>query len=130
MGREEKLLEVLPPLDWEKVGGETWEDVTDCISKHGTNKVIKSLVLDQGENRYKTWEMIFRTVRQPEWWQGDDKYHAPAYTEPVSALERGTQGWRICCRLRDRASIEHVHEKIDREYQSRQAVCHRNQLYR
>ena len=28
-------------------------------------------------------------MRQPEWWQGDDKYHAPAYTEPVSALERG-----------------------------------------
>jgi hypothetical protein len=24
MGREEKLLEVLPPLDWDKVGTETW----------------------------------------------------------------------------------------------------------
>ena len=32
--------------------------------------------------------MIFRTVRQPDWWQGDDKYHAPAYTEPVSDLEK------------------------------------------
>jgi len=89
MGREEKLLEVLPPLDWEKVGGETWEDIADCVNKHGTSNVMKSLVLDQGENRYKTWEMIFRAVRQPEWWQGDDKYHAPAYPEPVSALERG-----------------------------------------
>ena len=89
MGSEEKLLEVLPPLDWEKVGEETWKDIAACIRKHSTSKVMKSLVLDQGENRYKTWEMIFRTVRQPEWWQGDDKYHAPAYTEPVSALERG-----------------------------------------
>src|SRR5512139_2136612 len=27
MGRTEKLMEVLPPLDWDKVGGETWGDV-------------------------------------------------------------------------------------------------------
>ena len=27
-------------------------------------------------------------MRQPDWWQGDDKYHAPAYTEPVSNLEK------------------------------------------
>ena len=88
MGREEKLLEVLPPLDWEKVGEETWKDVSVCIKKNGTGKVIKSLVLDQGEKRYKTWDLIFRTVRQPDWWQGDDKYHAPAYTEPVSDMEK------------------------------------------
>jgi methylenetetrahydrofolate reductase (NADPH) len=88
MGREEKLLEVLPPLDWEKVGEETWKDVADTVKKNGTGKVLKSLVLDQGEKRYKTWDMIFRAVRQPDWWQGDDKYHAAAYTEPVSDLER------------------------------------------
>lgn len=27
MGREERLMEVLPPLDWEKVGSHTWMDV-------------------------------------------------------------------------------------------------------
>jgi methylenetetrahydrofolate reductase (NADPH) len=27
-------------------------------------------------------------VRQPDWWQGDSKYHAPAYTEPASDLQR------------------------------------------
>ena len=27
MGREDKLLEVLPPLDWDQVGTETWGDV-------------------------------------------------------------------------------------------------------
>ena len=31
---------------------------------------------------------VFRPVRQPDWWQGDAEYHAPAYTEPVSELER------------------------------------------
>ncbi len=88
MGREEKLMEVLPPLDWEKVGTETWNDVLTCVKKNGTGKVLKSLVLDQGEHRYKTWDLIFRTVRQPDWWQGDDQYHAPGYTEPVSKLEK------------------------------------------
>jgi len=27
-------------------------------------------------------------VRQPDWWQGDDLYHAPKSNEPVSELER------------------------------------------
>jgi methylenetetrahydrofolate reductase (NADPH) len=31
---------------------------------------------------------VFRPVRQPQWWQGDDKYHAPQYVQPVSELER------------------------------------------
>jgi methylenetetrahydrofolate reductase (NADPH) len=38
--------------------------------------------------RASTWDGIFRPVRQPDWWQGDAKYHAPAYDEPVSELER------------------------------------------
>ena len=33
MGREEKLLEVLPPLDWDKVGTETWGEVAGQIKK-------------------------------------------------------------------------------------------------
>ena len=88
MGREDKLLEVVPPLDWEKVGTETWKDVVDTIRKYGTGNVIKSLVLNQGEKRYKTWDLIFRSVRQPDWWQGDDQHHAPGYTESVSNLEK------------------------------------------
>ena len=38
--------------------------------------------------RASSWDGIFRPVRQPDWWQGDAKYHAPAYSEPVSELER------------------------------------------
>jgi methylenetetrahydrofolate reductase (NADPH) len=33
-------------------------------------------------------DIIFRPIRQPDWWQGDAEYHAPKYTEPVSELER------------------------------------------
>jgi len=89
LGREENLMEVLPPLDWEKVGTDTWKDVVLCVKNNGVRKVFKSIVLNQGESRWKTWEMVFRSVRQPEWWQGDKQYHAPAYTEPMSNLERG-----------------------------------------
>ena len=88
LGHQEKLLEVLPPLDWDKVGEDTWKDVAECVRSIGTGKVMKSLVLNQGEDRRKTVDLIFRRVRQPEWWNGDDQYHAPAYTEPASNLEK------------------------------------------
>ncbi|MEI6290044.1 MAG: methylenetetrahydrofolate reductase C-terminal domain-containing protein, partial [Chloroflexota bacterium] len=89
LGREEMLLEVLPPLDWEKVGTETWGDVIDKVKQTGSGKVFKSIILNQGENRWKTWDLVFKSVRQPAWWMGDNQYHAPAYTEPMSNLERG-----------------------------------------
>jgi methylenetetrahydrofolate reductase (NADPH) len=88
MGRQEKLMEVLPPMDWEKTGGETWGDVGAQVKKMGTRKVTKDLLFGTTEARTKTWEGIFRTVRQPEWWQGDSEYHAPKDSEPASNLEK------------------------------------------
>lgn len=88
MGREEKLLEVMPPLDWDKVGGETWGDVVVQVKKLGAGNVVRGLLDRQPVERAATWFAIFRPVRQPDWWQGDAEYHPPAYTEPVSELER------------------------------------------
>ena len=88
MGRQEKLLEVLPPLDWDKVGGETWGDVVVQVRKLGTGQVVRGLLSREPEKRTSTWESVFRPVRQPEWWNGDSEYHAPKATEPVSELER------------------------------------------
>jgi methylenetetrahydrofolate reductase (NADPH) len=88
MGREEKLLEVLPPLDWNKVGTETWGDVFHQVGKVGTGKFVSSLVSRDQAQRVEVWESVFRPVRQPDWWQGDAEYHPPAYTEPVSELEK------------------------------------------
>lgn len=88
MGREEKLLEVLPPLDWNKVGGETWGDVVHVLRDYGTTKFIKGMATRDVASRANTWDAIFRPVRQPQWWGGDNLYHAPGYTEPVSELER------------------------------------------
>jgi len=88
MGREEMLLEVLPPLDWDKVGTETWGDVFRQVGKLGAGNVASGLLSRSPETRTVTWDSIFRPVRQPVWWQGDAEYHAPAYEEPVSELER------------------------------------------
>jgi methylenetetrahydrofolate reductase (NADPH) len=86
LGREEKLLEVLPPLDWEKVGTETWGDVARQMKKVGFRKFFRGMLTQ--ETRHETWESVFRPVRQPAWWQGDAIYHAPKPAEPVSELER------------------------------------------
>jgi len=91
MGREEKLLEVLPPLDWDKVGGETWGDVAQQVRKVGTKKVVTGLLSRDHLERTNTWESVFQPVREPDWWQGDAEYHAPAHKEPASELERRLQ---------------------------------------
>jgi 5,10-methylenetetrahydrofolate reductase len=88
MGRQEMLLEVMPPLDWDKVGTETWGDVARQVKEVGTKKVASGLVSGDKEERAEIWDAVFRPVRQPDWWQGDAEYHPPAYEEPVSELER------------------------------------------
>jgi methylenetetrahydrofolate reductase (NADPH) len=88
MGRQEMLLEVLPPLDWEKVGTETWGDVVRQIGKVGPKKFASGMLSRDVHTRAETWDSVFQPVRQPDWWSGDSKYHPPAYTEPVSELER------------------------------------------
>ncbi len=88
MGREELLLEVLPPLDWDKVGTETWGDVFRSVREFGTLRFFKARFSKDKEKRSHTWEAVFRPVRQPDWWQGDSTYHAPVYEEPFSELER------------------------------------------
>ncbi len=88
MGREEMLLEVLPPLDWDKVGTETWGDVFQQVGKLGTGKVAKEMLSGDKQRRDDIWQAVFRPVRQPDWWDGDSEYHPPAYSEPASELEK------------------------------------------
>jgi hypothetical protein len=87
-GTQEKLLEVLPPLDWDKTGGETWGDVYDQLRKVGVKKTFTGLTSREALKRTEAWDAIFHPVLQPDWWQGDAVYHPPAYQEPVSELEK------------------------------------------
>ena len=54
MGREEMLLEVLPPLDWNKVGGETWGDVYQQVRTVGTANVVSGILSRDTAIRTKT----------------------------------------------------------------------------
>lgn len=86
-GREDTLLEVLPPLDWNKAGVETWGEVAGQIGKVGTFKFAASLFSSDKAGKRKVWDSVFVPIRQPGWWKGDREYHPPAYTQPVSNLE-------------------------------------------
>lgn len=91
MGRQELLLEVLPPLDWDRVGAEQLGGLVEEVQKVGVGNFFSALVSGDKERRETTWDGVFRAVRQPEWWQGDSEYHAPASNEPVSELQRRLQ---------------------------------------
>ncbi|HPT21408.1 MAG TPA: methylenetetrahydrofolate reductase C-terminal domain-containing protein [Bacteroidales bacterium] len=86
-GREELLLEVLPPLDWDKVGTETWGDVIRQVRKVGAGNFFWSLFSKDKKKNVGIWDSVFKTIRQPDWWQGDSEYHPPKHTEPASGLE-------------------------------------------
>jgi 5-methyltetrahydrofolate--homocysteine methyltransferase len=86
MGREDKLLEVLPPLDWSRVGHETWLQVLQLVRDRGVAEGLESLV-EGGERRRAYWDSLFHEIRQPYWWQGDDRPHPAPPHQPVSTLE-------------------------------------------
>jgi 5,10-methylenetetrahydrofolate reductase len=90
--REERLLEVLPPLDWNRVGTETWGDVVRQVRKTGAGRFIKSLFSRDKAEKTRVWECVFRTIRQPDWWNGDSAYHPPRYTGPLTNLEARLRG--------------------------------------
>jgi methylenetetrahydrofolate reductase (NADPH) len=87
-GREEMLMEVLPPLDWEKTGTETWGDVVRQVKMVGSGRFVSSLFSRDLVWKDELWSSVFKTIRQPEWWQGDSEYHPAKVGEPVSELER------------------------------------------
>jgi methylenetetrahydrofolate reductase (NADPH) len=88
MGREELLLEVLPPVDWDRVGKETWGEVVHQVKKVGIRRFIGGMFSEDTSRQKAAWQSVFQPIRQPDWWQGDSEYHAPDYAEPVSELER------------------------------------------
>ena len=95
MHREHKLLEVLPPVDWDRAGTETWGEVVRTARKTG----LRNIFIPSARNG-KTFgtaleEYVFRPVRQPDWWKGDSEYHPPAVAGPQSALESELRSGRF-----------------------------------
>ena len=94
-GREATLLEVLPPLDWNKVGTDTWSDVIRQIRKVGTGKFAGGILSKDNVKKSAVWDSVFKTIRQPEWWNGDSDYHPASAHEPVSELERSLRAGKF-----------------------------------
>src|SRR5690606_5729115 len=86
MGRVDRLLEINAPIDGAKAGRETWLEALRTWRERGEGPHPLDFFKDR-EKFDAEWEAFFRALRQPEWWQGDAAYHAPAYEEPVSQLE-------------------------------------------
>ena len=87
LGRTERLLEINAPLDGCRVGHETWLEVVDHWRKSDHAPHFADLIKHPRQFA-EDWEQLFLEVRQPEWWQGDSAYHPPAYSEPITDLER------------------------------------------
>jgi methylenetetrahydrofolate reductase (NADPH) len=86
MGRTHRLLEINAPLDGDRVGRDTWLSLFRAWRSRKKGPRVRDALLDR--RRFgEEWESLFYDVRQPAWWQGDDRYHPPAYAEPVSLLE-------------------------------------------
>ena len=86
MGRTDRLMEILPPLDWSRTGHETWLEVGRKVRDHGYRAAAVSLLKGRVERR-AFWEPLFREIRQPWWWNGDDQPHPATPHQPVSLLE-------------------------------------------
>ncbi|MHC1785130.1 MAG: methylenetetrahydrofolate reductase C-terminal domain-containing protein [Anaerolineaceae bacterium] len=87
-GRLQRLMEVLPPLDWEKVGTDQWTGVIKFWKEKGGLRGTWNWLKKPPEERAHGYESALYELRQPDWWQGDALAHpAPAH-EPVSTLEQ------------------------------------------
>ncbi len=86
-GTTSRLLEVLPPLDWSRTGRETWAEVLQKARERGLGAAAKSLARPP-KTRREFWDPIFREIRQPVWWMGDDQPHPAPPHQPVSTLEQ------------------------------------------
>ncbi len=87
MGRLDRLMEVLPPLDWDKTGTSAFRDLRAHLKAHGGMRAVWNGLTAPAELRRQKWETFFHEIRQPGWWQGDALPHPPPPHAPVSHLE-------------------------------------------
>lgn len=81
----DRLLEIIPPLDSQRVGCETTLTAIRAWRCAGYPR-LRDLLADPERFRAE-WEAFRYELRQPSWWRGDRVYHPPAYTRPASLLE-------------------------------------------
>ena len=114
-GALDKLLEVQAPLDWTRAGRETWGTVVTTARSRG---LLSPAYVSRRDEWRKQREYLFRDIRQPEWWQGDDQYHPPLSNGLASglqaALARGEFVVTAEISLPASADAENIREKAGR----------------
>ena len=90
LGREELLLEVMPPLDWDKVGGETWGDVVQQVRTVGAKKVAAGLLSGDKQERAVTADAVQLESRYTDTLVGPYPAQRDLYVErsPIHFTER------------------------------------------
>ncbi len=96
LGRLDTLLEINAPLDGDRVGRETWIDLFQSFREFEDSPKLKDFFSNR-EKFNENWDSAFRSVRQPDWWQGDSEYHPPAYDKPVTLLEANLESGQFTC---------------------------------
>jgi methylenetetrahydrofolate reductase (NADPH) len=86
MGKIESLLEINAPLDGLRAGKESWLHLLHYWQQRGQGPRLGDFVFNRGRYEHQAKRMFYE-YRQPDWWQGDSQYHAPAYEAPLSRLE-------------------------------------------
>jgi methylenetetrahydrofolate reductase (NADPH) len=84
MGRLDRLREVQAPLDWSRVGRETWGSVLSLAWQRG---LFSPRALPHRDAWRHQVAQLFYDLRQPAWWRGDSEHHPPRSAEPVSRLQ-------------------------------------------
>ncbi len=113
MHREHRLLEVLPPVDWDRAGTETWGEVVRKVREVGLRNIIFPSKRKGKSAGAVLEEKVFRPLRQPGWWQGDSEYHPPAVTEPRSRLESEFRSGRFVITAEVQPPLSAATEKLE-----------------
>jgi len=87
-GTLDRLLEINPPLDLRQDAKvRDWPVTAHGLARmRGRGPRVADMLLNP--TRFEAeWEAFHNQQRQLQWWQGDSRYHPPAYSEPASRLE-------------------------------------------
>ena len=85
-GTLDRLLEVNAPNDTRCGGPGTALTAHGLGRQQGHAPHLTDLIINPARY-YSEWEAYHNQQRQLQWWQGDSRYHPPAYSEPASRLE-------------------------------------------
>lgn len=112
-GRLDDLLEINAPLSGDRLGCEMLLNHYQLWRKRKQGPRLRDLLAARAEFD-REWKAFRYELRQPDWWQGDSRYHPPGYTEPLSQLEAVLRSGRFAISVEVAPPMEASGERITR----------------